>query len=144
MQLLTYTDYALRVLLFVGARPGAPVPTSEIARAYAISTDHVAKATKALTRHGLLRAVRGAGGGVQLAKPPSEIRIGAVVRLFESNRSPVACLREASPSTCVIEPACHLRHVFQRAEAAFYRELNRHTLDNLLENRPRLLELLRA
>jgi Rrf2 family nitric oxide-sensitive transcriptional repressor len=145
MQLLAYTDYALRVLLYLGARPGEPTPASEIARAYGISADHVAKAAKALTRHGYLRAVRGAGGGVQLAKEPSEIRVGSVVRLFEDARSPVACMREGAPGAdCVIEPACKLRHVFQRAEAAFYRELDEHTLAELLENRPRLLRLLRA
>lgn len=143
MQLLTYTDYALRVLLYVGAHPGAPVPTSEISSAYAISSDHVAKAAKALTRHGLLIAARGAGGGVQLAKPPAEIRVGSVVRLFESERSPVTCLRNDSETPCVIEPACKLRHVFQRAEAAFYEELDAHTLADLLSNRPRLLQLLR-
>lgn len=145
MQLLVYTDYALRVLLYVGARPAAPTPASEIARAYAISVDHVAKAAKALTRHGLLRAVRGAAGGVRLAKDPSEIRIGSVVRLFEADRGPVACFREdSSSSPCVIEPACKLRYALQRAQSAFYRELDECTLADLLENRPQLLRLLRA
>jgi len=144
MQLLLYTDYAMRVLLYVGARPGVPVSTSVIASAYGISNDHVAKAAKALTRHGLLRATRGAGGGVQLAKPPAEIRVGAVVRLFEGHRGPVVCLQDQAESTCVIEPACVLRRAFQRAEAAFYRELDAHTLADLLDNRPRLLRLLGA
>src|SRR5262245_20504163 len=95
MQLLTYTDYALRVLLYVGAHPGAPAPASAIANAYGISVDHVAKAAKALTRHGLLHATRGVGGGVELARRPTDIRLGAVVRLFEEDRGPVECLREA-------------------------------------------------
>lgn len=144
MQLLTYTDYALRVLLYVGARPGAPVPAATIAAAYGISVDHVAKAAKALTKHGLLRASRGAGGGVELAKAPSAIRVGEVVALFEQGRGPVACLREGSSGTCVIEPGCKLRRLFQRAEAAFYRELDAHTLEDLLDDAPRLLRLLRA
>lgn len=142
MQLLTYTDYALRVLIYVGTHPGAPVPTSDIAVAYAISGDHVAKAAKALTRQGYLHAARGAGGGVQLARRPSEIRIGRVVRLFEANRGPVACLREDGDAHCVIEPACKLRRVFQSAEAAFYRTLDAYTLADLLESRPRLLQLI--
>jgi len=142
VQLLTYTDYALRVLIYVGSRPGAPVPTSAIADAFDISSDHVAKAAKALTRHGLLRAVRGAKGGVQLNKEATKIGVGDVVRLFEGDRGPVSCLRENDPAPCAIAPGCRLRHLFQRAEAAFYRELDQQTLADLLENRQRLLQLL--
>lgn len=144
MQLLVYTDYALRVLLYLGARPDTTVPAAAIAEAYGISVDHVAKAAKALTRHGLLRAVRGAGGGVQLAKPAASIRVGAVVRLFEDDRGPVECMRSSAPSQCAIAPACKLRHALQRAEAAFYRELDACTLADLVDNGPRLLRLLRV
>lgn len=141
MQLLTYTDYALRVLLYLGLHTGAPVPTSAIAEAYGISTDHVAKAAKALTRHGLLRATRGVRGGVELARPPTEIRLGAVVRLFEAERGPVECLREGG-DRCRVEPACQLRRVFQQAERAFYEELDRHSLADVLTNEPQLIRLL--
>jgi Rrf2 family transcriptional regulator, nitric oxide-sensitive transcriptional repressor len=143
MQMLVYTDYALRVLLYAGTHTDAPVPASTIAEAYDISLDHVAKAAKALTRAGLLRATRGTGGGVQLAKPADQIRIGAVVRLFEKPRGPVECLREGE-SHCKIEPACKLRGAFQRAEEAFYRELDAHSLADLLANGPRLIRLLRS
>jgi Rrf2 family nitric oxide-sensitive transcriptional repressor len=143
MQLLVYTDYALRVLLYAGSHAGAPIPSSAIAQAYGISVDHVVKAAKALTSAGYLRATRGAGGGIELAKAPSEIRIGSVVRLFERDRGPVACLRE-SEDRCKIEPACKLRGAFQRAEDAFYRELDGHSLADLLENGPRLVRLLRS
>jgi Rrf2 family nitric oxide-sensitive transcriptional repressor len=143
VQLLLFTDYALRVLLYLGARPDETVPASAIAAAYGISTDHVAKATKALTRHGLLRAVRGAGGGVRLVKAPAAIRIGGVVRLFEADRGAVECLREDG-AACPIEPACKLRHAFRRAEAAFYRELDAFTLADLVANGPQLVRLLQA
>jgi Rrf2 family nitric oxide-sensitive transcriptional repressor len=144
VQLLVYTDYALRILLHVGAHhPGPPVPAVDIAAAYGISVDHVAKAAKALTRQGWLRATRGAGGGVQLARPPHEIRIGDVVRLFESGRGPVACL-QAEGDPCRVKPACRLRGLFERAQAAFFRELDGETLADLLEARPRLVQLLGA
>lgn len=141
MQLLTYTDYALRVLLYVGAHPGKSVPASVIAKAYGISSDHVSKATKSLTRHGLLQARRGAAGGVRLAGSPHEIRIGSVVRLFEAGRSPVECLGEGEPR-CVIERACLLRRAIHRAQEAFYQELDTYTLADLLENQPRLVQLM--
>jgi Rrf2 family nitric oxide-sensitive transcriptional repressor len=142
VQLLVYTDYALRILLYAGAHhPGPPVSAAEIASAYGISADHVAKAAKTLTRQGWLRATRGAGGGVQLAKAPAEIRIGDVVRLFESGRGPVDCL-QPDGDPCRVKPACRLRGLFERAEAAFYRELEGETLEGLLETRPRLVQLL--
>lgn len=141
MQLLMLTDYALRVLLHLGAHAGGPVATSTIARAYGISVDHVAKAAKVLTREGLLRATRGVGGGVQLAKAPREIRLGDVVRMFEVERGPVACMREGG-ERCRIERACLLRGAFQNAEAAFYRELDAYSLADLLDNGPKLVRLL--
>jgi Rrf2 family nitric oxide-sensitive transcriptional repressor len=143
MQLLTYTDYALRVLLYVGAHTDVPVASSSIASAYGISVDHVAKAAKALTRHGLLRATRGAGGGVQLARPASEIRLGEVVRLFEEERGLVDCMRDGG-ARCKIERACRLRGALQRAEDAFYRELDAYSLADLVDNGPQLVRLLRG
>jgi Rrf2 family nitric oxide-sensitive transcriptional repressor len=141
VQLLLYTDYALRVLIHVGTHPDAPVATPAIAADYGISVDHVAKAAKALTRHGLLRATRGVRGGVALARPARDIRIGEVVRLFETGRGPVECLR-AGGAPCKIEPGCRLRRVLRRAEAAFYRELDACSLEDLVQNRPHVLRLL--
>jgi Rrf2 family nitric oxide-sensitive transcriptional repressor len=141
MQLLTYTDYAMRVLLYVGAHPDTTVATSTIARAYGISTDHVAKATKALTRHRVLHATRGVRGGVRLAMRPPEIRVGDVVRLFEGERRAVECLR-TPPVRCKIDAVCRLRGVLERAQAAFYAELDRCSLEDLLANRSQLAQLL--
>lgn len=137
------TDYALRALLYVATHPGELVPASAIATAYGISVDHVAKATKALTRAGLLRATRGLGGGVALAKPADEIALGAVVRLFERDRGPVECFRPGA-SPCRITPSCELRHALREAEDAFYATLDRYTLADVVANRTQLLRLLRA
>jgi Rrf2 family transcriptional regulator, nitric oxide-sensitive transcriptional repressor len=141
MQVLTYTDYALRVLLYVGAYPDTPVPASAIARAYGISIDHVAKAAKSLTRHGTLKATRGAGGGLELAQPASEIRVGDIVSLFERGRGPVECFRDDARS-CKILAGCRLRDAFERASEAFYDELNRHSLAELIGSRTALVRLL--
>ena len=141
MQLLLYTDYALRVLIYVAAHPGDPVAAAAIADGYGISADHVAKAAKALTRAGYLRSVRGVGGGVRLGKAAREISIGEVVRLFETGRGAVACLQAAGPP-CRIQPACRLRRAFERAEAAFYRELDAVTLEDLVQGSTGIVRLL--
>ena len=142
MQLRMATDYALRALLYVGAHPGQPVPASTIAAAYEISLDHLAKATKALTRAGFLSSRRGGGGGVELAKPASEICIGAVVRLFEGPTGQlVDCVGERAAS-CRIASACRLRAALASAEAAFFAELDAVTLEDLLGSRSQLVRLL--
>ncbi len=141
MQVLKYTDYALRVLMYLGASPEAPVPAARIAAAYRISPDHVAKAAKGLVQLGVVTGARGAGGGLALARPADHIRIGAVVRKFEARRGPVECLRTEAPA-CRIVSGCLLRGAFEQAAEAFYRELDRHSLADLLENRPTLVRLL--
>jgi Rrf2 family transcriptional regulator, nitric oxide-sensitive transcriptional repressor len=141
LQLLLYTDYALRVLIYAATHPSDPVAAAAIADAYGISPDHVAKAAKALTRHGLLRSTRGVGGGVRLARAAGEIRIGDVVRLFEKGRGAVACLQTGGPP-CKIEPACRLRHAFERAESAFYRELDAVTLEDVVSKSAGIVRLL--
>ncbi len=142
MQLLTYTDFALRVLIYVASRPGSPVPASQIAEAFGISADHVGKAAKALTRLGYVRSTRGVAGGVQLAHPASAITVGSVVRSFEAGRHSVPCLEPGASRSCVIQPACRLRAALARAEAAFLEELDRVTLADLVVNRAQLVQLL--
>lgn len=141
MQLLLYTDYALRVLIYAATHPGDPVSAAAIAEAYGISPDHVAKAAKALTRQGFLRSSRGVGGGVRLAKAPREITVGEIVRLFETGRGAVACLQVDGPP-CKIQPGCRLRRAFERAEAAFYRELDGVTLEDVVQGSTGLVRLL--
>jgi Rrf2 family nitric oxide-sensitive transcriptional repressor len=141
VQLLLYTDYALRVLIYAASHPGDPVSAAAIAGAYGISPDHVAKAAKALTRQGYLRSSRGVGGGVSLGKAAREIRIGEVVRRFETGRGAVACL-QADGAPCKIQPACRLRHAFERAEAAFYRELDAVTLEDVVQGPSGIVRLL--
>jgi Rrf2 family nitric oxide-sensitive transcriptional repressor len=141
VQLLLYTDYALRVLIYAATHPGDPVAAGAIADAYGISPDHVAKAAKALTRHGFLRSSRGIGGGVRLGRAAHEITIGEVVRLFETGRGAVACLQADGPA-CKIQPACRLRRAFERAEAAFQRELDAVTLADVIEGSSGIVRLL--
>ena len=142
MQLRMYTDYALRALLYVGAHPGGPVPASAIAAAYEISLDHLAKATKALTRAGFLSSRRGSGGGVELAMPASDISIGAVVRLFEAPTGQLVDCDGKHAVPCRIVSACRLRAALAAAEAAFFAELDAVTLDDLLGSRAQLVRLL--
>jgi Rrf2 family transcriptional regulator, nitric oxide-sensitive transcriptional repressor len=129
MQLTTFSDYALRVLMFTHAAGDRLVTIEEIACSYGISRSHLMKVVNALSRAGYLTAVRGRAGGLKLAKSPEEIRLGDVVRITEPDFALVECF--ASGSQCVIDGCCRLPAILRRALAAFLAELDRHTLASI-------------
>ncbi len=133
MKLTRYTDYALRVLMHLAARPDRLASIGEMARGYRISQNHLMKVVHDLRKAGLLDAVRGRSGGVRLARPASEINIGAVVRHTEEDFDLVDC------GSCVISPACGLQGVLGEALNAFMRTLDGYTLADLVAERQEAL-----
>ena len=141
MQLTRFSDYALRILMYLGAHPGQVVPTAAISEAYDISPDHVAKIAKWLTQHGYVSAQRGKSGGISLAKKPASIRIGALIRETEPHLDLLECF-EPKTSRCPLTRACQLKHALGRAHAAFFAVLDEYTLADLLDNSSTLVQLL--
>ena len=143
MRLTTFTDYSLRVLIYLGVQDDELATISEIAEAYGISKNHLMKVVHFLGQHGYVETLRGKSGGVRLARPPEEINLGKLVRTTEINTALVECLAP-DPSDCCIEPACALRGILQRSLQAFYSVLDEHTLMDVLRNRSGLQSLLRS
>lgn len=136
MRLTRYTDYAMRVLLYVGAQDEARLsPISEIARAYGISQNHLMKVVNDLVNAGYLESVRGRFGGIRLARPAAEINVGAVVRHTEEGFDLVDC------GSCIIAPACGLTGALAEALAAFMTVLDGYSLADLLAKRANLAAL---
>ena len=129
MRLKSYTDYALRVLMHLAARPERQCSISEIARTYGISQNHLMKVVSDLVSAGYLVSVRGRFGGVRLARPPDQINVGAVVRHTEDGFDLVDC------GSCIIAPACGLTGALHQALAAFMKVLDGYTLEGLLSRR---------
>lgn len=129
MRLKSYTDYALRVLMHLAARPDRLASIAEIARTYRISHNHLTKVVHDLRKQGFLDAVRGRSGGIRLARPASEISVGAVVRDTEGTFDLVDC------GSCVIAPACALTAALHEARAAFMAVLEGYSLADLVEER---------
>ena len=136
MRLTRYTDYALRVLLYLGARQNELCAISEIAKAYDISKNHLMKVVNDLARAGYVTSVRGRFGGIRLARPAAEIRLGEVVRHTEEGFALADC------EHCVIAPACGLTSALSRALAAFMAVLDDYTLADLVRNKTKLAALL--
>ena len=141
MKLTAFTDYSLRVLIYLGADPGRRATISAIAESFAISENHLVKVVHLLGKGGWLATVRGKGGGISLAMPPEAINLGAVVRATEGRSLPAECF-SIDGGRCVITGDCRLQRVFGEAVEAFYAVLERHTLADLVRNRRKLRTIL--
>lgn len=133
MKLTTHTDYGLRVLMSVAAIERL-VTIEELADRHGVSRNHLMKVVQSLVNFGLLRGVRGRKGGVTLARKPEEIRIGQVVKMLETDMELVACLGNQAGG-CALVGLCKLTGAFQGAIQAFFVELDKLTLADLIFNR---------
>jgi Rrf2 family nitric oxide-sensitive transcriptional repressor len=141
MRLTAFTDYSLRVLMYLGADPDRRATIAEIATAFAISRNHLMKVVQFLGQEGLLTNVRGRSGGVELARAPAAINIGAVVKAAEGDALPAECFDRRS-NTCGIVKACRLRGVLEEAVDAFQAVLDQYSLADLLVNQKALARIL--
>jgi Rrf2 family nitric oxide-sensitive transcriptional repressor len=128
MRLTLWTDYALRTLIFVGAKGGTLATIAEIAESFDISKAHLMKVVNRLGQQGYLDTVGGKGGGIRLARSPTAIRIGAIVRETEEDLAVMGCLGETG--FCRIEKCCVLRHALRKATLA--QTLDDYSLADLL------------
>lgn len=140
MKLTRFTDYSLRVLIYLGVKNDGRVTIREISEAYGISRNHLMKVVSLLTRKGYLDARRGPGGGISLARPAEEINVAAVVRDMEDDLNLVECFCKSG--TCIIKPVCELKAVLSMALKAYLSTLEGYTLSDLLESRTELQQVL--
>ncbi len=131
MQLTLNTDYSLRVLLYVAERPNQLISTKEISEFFQISQNHLVKVVNVLGKLGYLKLQRGRyKGGITLAKLPSEINLGEVIKQIE----PLDLLECFDPKNknCRITSTCKLKGVLIRAKLNFVEELKKTQLSDLL------------
>ncbi len=130
MKLSLFSDYSLRVLMYAALKEESFL-LDDVAAAHGISRNHLAQVVHNLAKLGYLRTRRGRGGGIQLALPPGEIRIGKLVRETERHPVFVECFDPAT-NTCRIDGCCRLKGFLAEAMAAFHASLDRHTLHDLV------------
>ena len=136
MRLTKQTSYALRILLHCALNPHEQVKAGDIAKAYNITESNVLKVIPLLVQGGFVKTVRGRRGGLRLARPASEIRIGDVVRLTEETHIQADCFGQLQ-DVCPILPAAPINRMFGEAVHAFIEVLDGHTLEELVTARPR-------
>lgn len=141
MRLTAFTDYCLRVLVYVGSKQEGLSTITEISESYSISRHHLTKVVYRLGQLGYLETVRGKNGGLRLGCQPRDIRLGNLVQQTEENWALVECFQPGNQN-CQIWPACILRDAFGEALAAFLAKLNKYSLADLLEPQTELHRLL--
>ncbi len=137
VQLTLFSDYALRVLLYLATHSDRVVPLSEVARAYGISQHHLVKVAQQLAQLELIEAKRGRAGGLKLRRAPNSINVGALVRQTEPHLDLVECF-DPETNTCPIAPACGLKSALFEARRAFLDVLDSYTLADFASRRSRL------
>lgn len=141
MRITRYTDYTLRVLMYVALKEEQST-IREIAESYDISRNHLMKVVQELTNKGYLLATRGKNGGIRLNGKPEDINVGRLVRDTEQDLTLVECF--SGGGGCVITPACRLKNILAEALEAFFQVLDGYTLADLLppEKKPEMAQLL--
>lgn len=142
MQLTSFTDYSLRLLVYAAVHRGARCQTADVAAMFGISRHHVVKVVNELAHLGYLETTRGRDGGFALAQAPDQVRLGDVVRHTEGSIAIVECF-EPRTNTCPLMPACGLKDALGEAFAAFLAVLDRRTLADLMAE-PRWIARMRA
>jgi Rrf2 family transcriptional regulator, nitric oxide-sensitive transcriptional repressor len=141
MRLTSYSDYTLRMLMYLAINADRITTIAEIAKAYHISETHLMKVAHQLGVAGDIETIRGRNGGIRLVKPLAAINLGRIVRRTEADMELVPCF--ADTELCAIGKACILQGVLQDALDAFLAVLDQYTLADLVRPRRKLASLLR-
>lgn len=130
MNLTSFTDYGLRMLMRMASAPDRAFSTADLAEEFKLSRNHLSKIMQRLARGGIVETRRGVNGGAVLRRNPSEIRLGDAVRLLEQGQALVECFGPDG-NNCTIEGCCHLKARLRHAEDSFIEDLNQSTIADI-------------
>jgi Rrf2 family transcriptional regulator, nitric oxide-sensitive transcriptional repressor len=138
MRLASFTDYSLRVLIYLALKEEERSTVAEIAEKFQISKNHLVKVVHNLSTMGIINSFKGKGGGISLSTPPDQINIGSLIRKLEDKSFIVECM--APTDNCIISPSCKLKRVLRIAEEQFFNTLSRFTLADVITNKHGLMK----
>jgi Rrf2 family nitric oxide-sensitive transcriptional repressor len=129
VQLTRFTDFALRVLMYLSVSVSErTVTVTEIAENFDVSRHHLNKVVQFLAQRGWVVTTRGKGGGLALAHPPEHYKLGHLIRTLEGGRSVIDC----SEPLCALNQQCGLKPLLDEAMSAFFSTLDSYTLADTL------------
>ncbi|WP_330628078.1 Rrf2 family transcriptional regulator (plasmid) [Thioclava litoralis] len=130
MNLTSFTDYGLRMLMRMASAPDRAFSTADLAEEFKLSRNHLTKIMQRLAQSGIVETRRGVNGGAILRSKPAEVRLGDVVRLLEQGQALVECFGPDG-GNCSIDGCCRLKARLRQAEVSFIEDLNRSTLADI-------------
>ena len=133
MKLTSQTNYAVRMLMYCNSKHELAT-VNEIAEFYRLPAKFLFKILNSLTANGYMKTVRGRGGGIRLAKPADQIRLGEVVRDIEQDFELAECFKR-SGTECPLVMTCGLNEALSRALQGFFDILNEYTIADLTQSR---------
>lgn len=129
MQITRFTDLGLRVLMYLSAGGREDLATiTEIADRLEVSRNHLVKVVHRLGQLQLIVTTRGKGGGIALARPAAQYRLGEVVRQLEENTTLIDC----GTPPCVLRAGCRLKEALDAALQTFFSTLDDYTLADVV------------
>jgi len=140
MHLTNFSDYSIRVMIYLGLQKSKLATISDIAKAYEISENHLTKVVHQLAQRGYIETVRGKGGGLRLVRKPDTVNIGEMIRHSEGNTALLPCMD--NEKTCCIRPNCKLMGILREAQLALFDVLDKYTLADLLQQEAPLTHIL--
>ena len=132
MQLNKFTDYALRILLYIAQPRDMPYTIAEIAGDLHVSKNHLVKIVHFMGQHNWIITTRGKGGGIRLNPQALNSQLGEIVRILQGDHQIVEC----NTPPCVLRSKCGLKGILDRALEQFYISLNQYTLNDVLNTSP--------
>ena len=134
MRLTQFTDYSLRVLIFLALHPDEKVTIDQLTQSYKVSRHHIRSVVHNLAKLGYVESTQGKGGGLALAMKASEISIANVVQDCENDFYIVECFNPQG-NLCPIEPVCILKQALSKAAQNFLQTLDNYTIEDLIKNK---------
>ena len=133
MRLSNFTDYSLRVLMYLAVKEEELSTVSEISEKFGISYNHLIKVVHNLSKLNLISTYKGRGGGICLNASPREFNVGKIIKTLEESSLLIECIGDKN--FCRIEPVCVLKKILVSAQESFYATLEKFTLEDLLKNK---------
>ena len=120
MRLSTRSHYGLKAMFDLAQNYGSgPIPLKTVAQRQNLSDHYLEQLIAMLRKAGLVKSVRGAQGGYVLAREPSAINVGDIIRALEGPIAPVYCVSEKDPGSCDEADYCITRTVWARVRDGF-------------------------
>lgn len=141
MRLTQFTDYSLRVLIYLALRPKERTTIDQLTNAYDVSRHHIRSVVHHLAKLGYIHSTQGKGGGLTLALNPEQISIREIIENTENDFHIVECFNPEG-NACPIEPLCVLKQALSEASKHFLETLEDYTIEDLVENKKRQLSRL--